>query len=563
MKLKLFCLVILFSVKLINAQNYEWVKTIGGLGYDTGEDIILDSNGNIYTIGRYSETADFDSGSGVYNMTSNGITDIFVKKTDGSGNLIWSKSIGGLDEDIAYNIVLDNSNNIYISGIFYGTVDFDPGTGISNYTAVAFSDSFILKLDNNGNFLWVKTFGSTGYDYAFSIDLDNLGNIYCVGQFQYTVDFDPSAAIYNLTSNGSSDIFILKIDASGNFLWAKKIGNNTNWEQAYSIYIDNNNNIYSTGVFLGTVDFNPGSGVFNLVSVGDRDVFVQKLDSSGNFLWAKSFGGALDDFSQSIKGDNLGNIFTVGYFQETIDFDPNAGITNLSSNGSFDAFIHKMDSNGNFLWARTYGSNFFDGAANLFLDNLGNSYLTGGFNGTIDFDNGIGTAELSSLGNNDIFILKLDSDGNFVLAKSFGNTGFDNGISVYTDNSENIYITGNFSLDVNFNPVIGNEIRNSVGDADIFILKLNQNSLSIDNLNDNNNSYIIYPNPTSGLVKIKVNDNENDIFITLSDITGKTIFSKHFDIFNSTELNIDGDNGIYFLNIKTPNSQSTIKLIKQ
>lgn len=562
MKLKLFCIVILFSVKIINAQNFEWVNSVGSTGFDSGNDIVLDSNGNIYSIGRFSNTADFDSSSGVYNVTSNGNEDVFVQKMDSSGNLVWVKSFGGLYNDNAFKIILDNSNNIYISGAFQDTVDFDPGPGISNYTAVTYTDSFILKLDNNGNLLWVNTFGGTGYDYAFSIRLDNIGNLYCVGQFQYTVDFDSSAAIYNLTANGNTDIFILKLDYSGNFNWVKKIGNSSNWEQSYSLHIDENNNLFITGVFFGTVDFNPGTGVFNLVSVGGRDVFVLKLDSSGNFLLAKSFGSISDDFGYSIKVDSTGNIFTVGYFQNTVDFDPNSGVYNLSSNGSYDIFIHKMDSNGNLVWVRTFGSNDYDSAANLFLDNSGNSFITGSFNGTVDFDPSIGTAVLTSFGNNDIYVLKLDSSGNFVWAKSYGNTDNDGGTSVYVDNNENVYITGNFSNNVNFDPGLTNEIKNSIGNADIFILKLNQNSLGLTDVNDNKN-IIVYPNPTSGLVKVKVNDNENNLDISLNDITGKTIFTKHFDIFNSTEFNIEGENGIYFLNIKTQHSQNIIKIIKQ
>ena len=183
--------------------------------------------------------------------------------------------------------------------------------------------------------------GSTLSDNGASIAVDGSGNIYTTGTFTGTVDFDPGAGIANLISAGVEDIFVSKLDASGNFVWAKSMGG-TSPDQGYSIAVDGSGNVYTTGYFLGTADFDPSVGTLNITSIGSTDIFVSKLDASGNFVWAKGIGGATDDFGNSIAVDGSGNVYTTGYFQETVDFDPNAGTANLSSVGGRDIFISKL-----------------------------------------------------------------------------------------------------------------------------------------------------------------------------------------------------------------------------
>jgi Beta-propeller repeat len=141
------------------------------------------------------------------------------------------------------------------------------------------------------NFSWAKSIGGTGGDTGNSIAVDALGNVYTTGIFINTVDFDPGAGVFNLTSVGGSNIFVSKLDASGNFVWAKSTGSGNGISN--SIAVDASGSVYTTGSFNGTVDFDPGVGVFNLTSAGsDADIFVSKLDASGNFVWAKSVGAA-------------------------------------------------------------------------------------------------------------------------------------------------------------------------------------------------------------------------------------------------------------------------------
>src|SRR5262249_36288313 len=161
----------------------------------------------------------------------------------------------------------------------------------------------------------------------YSIAVDASGNVYTTGYFTGTADFDPDAGVFNLTAAGSFDIFVSKLSASGNFVWAKVMGGGSD-DLGQSISVDASGNVCTTGYFTGTADFDPGAGVFNLTAAGYYDIFVSKLDASGNFAWAKAIGGTGGDEGYSIAIDSSGNVYTTGAFGGTVDFDPNAGVFN-------------------------------------------------------------------------------------------------------------------------------------------------------------------------------------------------------------------------------------------
>ncbi|MEQ8908604.1 MAG: SBBP repeat-containing protein [Vicingaceae bacterium] len=394
-----------FVQKMDPSGHFLWAKAFGGNGYG-GNSIVIDAVGNIYTTGYFAGTVDFDPRAGIANLVSNGGFDIFVQKMDASGNFLWAKSFGGYKRVEGYSIAVDASGNVYTTGLFSDTADFDPGAGIYNLGSNGLYDIFVQKMDPSGNFLWAKAFGSPFRAQGNSIATDASGNVYTTGNFFGTVDFDPGAGIANLTAVGGRDIFVQKMDASGNFLWAKAFGG-SGVDYGVSITVDASGNVYTTGRFESTVDFDPGAGIANLISAGSSDIFVQKLDATGNLLWAKSFGGFAFDVGNSIAVDASGNVYTAGSFQLTVDFDPGPGIANLISAGVSDIFIQKMDASGNFLWAKAFGGYGYDGGTSLAVDALGHVYTTGYFGNTVDFDPGAGTANLSSAGTYDVFVHKM------------------------------------------------------------------------------------------------------------------------------------------------------------
>jgi hypothetical protein len=187
--------------------------------------------------------------------------------------MLYLKHIGGTGNDYGLSNTPGRQGDVVSTGSFQGSVDFDNGYTL---TAAGSSDGYILKTDASGVTVWAAQIGGTGYDETFTCALDSLGNVYSLGYFQGTCDFDPGPGTYNLTSSGNSDVFILKLDADGKFLWAKKTGGSGNDYGSY-IALDKLLNIYVSGYFEGTVDFNPDSPVYNLSSAGSSDIFLQRF----------------------------------------------------------------------------------------------------------------------------------------------------------------------------------------------------------------------------------------------------------------------------------------------
>lgn len=396
--------------------------------------------------------------------------------------LEWAKSIGGTYTDEASSIAKDTLGNIYVTGNFYGTVDFDPGPGTTNFTSPGGYDIFVLKLDAAGNLLWARRMGGMGGEEGEAIAVDDAGNAYITGYFQQTADFDPGAGVANLTSVGGVDIFVMKLDPDGNFAWARAMnGAGLTSEVGMGITVDAVGNAYVTGTFTETVDFDPGPGINNLTSVGQQDVFVMKMDTDGNMLWTKQIGGINLDFCQSVALDGMGNLYLTGAFFDTVDFDPGAGVYNMTAIGVEDIFVSKWDTDGNLVWAKQIGGTAGESGNAMALDKSGNIHIAGRYRGTVDFDPGPGTHILTSVGSfADIYVLKLDTYGNLLWVKGMGSTSNNVGNvgrAIDLDDMGNVYVTGLFSVTVDFDADAGIANLTSAGSEDIFILKLDASGI--------------------------------------------------------------------------------------
>ncbi|NLF70850.1 MAG: hypothetical protein GX575_17605, partial [Candidatus Anammoximicrobium sp.] len=365
---------------------------------------------------------------------------------------------GSTSNDWGKGVATDAAGNVYVTGIFQGTVDFDPGAGVVNLTSSAGGeDVFVAQYTAAGALGWVRQLGASGNDEGYGIAVDGAGNVYTTGCFEGTVDFDPGIGTYTLTSAGYSDVFISKLDSAGNFLWARKLGGSDWYDLGRGITFDGSGNVYTTGTFQGTADFDPGVGTYSLTSAGYNDVFVSKLDSAGNFLWARGLGGTSGEECESIVVDGSGNVYTAGTFQATVDFDPGSGSHNLTAANS-DVFVSKLDSAGNFVWARQWGGTASDGGHDIALDGTGNLYTTG------VFDSGAGAY--------DIFVIKLDTAGNFLWTRQMGGSTYDYGFGIAVDGGGNVYSTGFFSGAADFDPGPGTANLTSGSLRDVFVSKL-------------------------------------------------------------------------------------------
>ncbi|MBO3098948.1 SBBP repeat-containing protein [Gelidibacter pelagius] len=572
MKIKikiLFLFTVLLSIPTLlfsQTPELDWLIPMGTVGRESGNSIVTDVEGNVYTVGYFENTIDFDPGEDTYNLTSAGFFDIFIQKLNSKGEFLWAKRIGSATGDEANDITIDTSGNLYITGMFAETVDFDPGEGTFNLTTGTGTpytqNIFVLKLDADGNFIWAKHMVGDRFSRANSITTDTNDNILMTGGFSGTVDFDPGESTVNLTSFGGDDIFILKLDSNGNLIWVKQMGG-ASTAIGYSIATDANDNVFTTGYFWETVDFDPGEGTVNLTSKGDSDIFVQKLNADGNLLWVKQMGSETADRGNALTVDLDGNVYITGSFSDTADFDPGAGTTNLTSAGASDIFIQKLDTNGDLLWVKQIGGPRPDMGNSVKTDDSGNVYILGNFGETVDFDPGEGITNLTG-DLNDMFILKLRSDGDFMWAKhSYGGRAYwTRAKSIAIDNSDIIYCTGDFEGRVDFNPSGSEYLLTAEGYWDIFILKFSTPSLDLveNSLLDN---FIVHPNPTKGKFSIEFSTLQTSVNVKLYTLSGQLLMEKRFQHLKNLPFEIQQADGIYLLELKDGQGRkATVKLVK-
>lgn len=390
-----------YIAKYDSLGNYIWAKKLEG-SYSWSSiycySSAVDSSGNVFLTGRFKYEADFDPGINTYTMTSHSDYDIFICKLDQNGNFNWAKQIGQSSASSSNKgsiILVDNFQNIFIGGVYQGSTDFNPGAGVFNLGMVAGYDGFVLKLENNGNFKWAQRLvTSNNDDFINAMVISNRGNIYTGGTTY-------------ISYPGLNNININKIDSLGNLVWSKTMGGPSN-DDCTSIAVDLNENILSTGYFYGAADFDPNAATFNLnASNNYKDIYISKLDSSGNFVWAKRIGGNNDDDGCSLTTDLTGNIYVAGKFQDTMDVDPGPGIQNLITNGGADGFMSKFDKNGNLVWTSQIGNSGNDMILNVYVSSVRHIYMSGYFENTIDFDPGALQSNLTGPG---AFLLKYNQN---------------------------------------------------------------------------------------------------------------------------------------------------------
>jgi hypothetical protein len=379
----------------------------------------------------------------------------------------WTRTWGNTNNDWAYEVATDDSGNIYVCGNFESpTIDLDPSSGIDLHTSNGSFDAYFSKFDSDGNFLWAKSWGGPGYDLANSISVDKDGYIYLAGYFSDTVDFDPvSDTVDNHSSNGEADAFVEKYDPSGHYLWARTWGGSW-YDSSRDVAVDVYGNVTVSGDFWYTSDFDPSGGVDEHTSVGDGDVFLTNFDSSGNFIWAKTWGGTGADIGEALGTDGVGSIFVTGMFLNSADFDPGTGVDTHVADSHWGAFFSKFNLSGKFQWARSWDGPGIDAGYAIAVDHWGTSYITGVFSDDVDFDPGLGEDWHHANGYSDVFVSKYDADGIFQWARSWGAVKSDFGTGIAIDVLDNVYVQSVFEQTVDFDPGAGVENRTSAGNED-------------------------------------------------------------------------------------------------
>lgn len=365
--------------------------------------------------------------------------------------LSWVKQLAGPSAAQPNAVCNDGSMATIMAGSFEGVTDFDPSAGSAALSSAGGKDGFICKMDVNGNHAWAVSIGAGQDDIIYDVATDASGNVYAVGEFRGSVDFDPGSGNFTLTAFTGYNGFLIKLNSQGQFQWVAKIAG-TGVEKAMNLAVDAGGNVVISGKMYGTTDF--ANGAPNSTLTGTTNyAFLAKYTSSGSFLWVKGYGGSYTE-PTTLKLDDAGNILFVGFFYSQVDFDPGAGNFILNG-GYYDTFITKLDPNGTFSWAKSFGGTYYCVSNDIELDSEGNIYLAGYFNGISDFDPDlVNVFNLPYAGNsqNRAFLSKLTPDGLFAWAKNLAQQAISEAKQIEIDEDDNIYVSGYFAGSSDFNP---------------------------------------------------------------------------------------------------------------
>lgn len=428
-----------FVVKLDAAGNYLWAYNIGSKLEDRANDVALDASGNVYITGFFDDSIDLDPGAGTMLAVPQNNRAGFLIKLDSIGMFQWAKVWQSTSGVLCTAVTVDVTGHIIVSGGFTGTVDLDPDGGVNTATSTFIGDAFVANFDASGSLMWAKHIKSTfaGSARVDALATDANGNVFVAGAFGSKVDFDPGAALVELTSvgiSGNQDIYLLKLSSQGNFSWVKQMGGDDT-DIPTDLVVDNAGSAYVTGYFNDTADFDASAGISNLVSRGMDDGFLVKFDNAGNQAWSKQLGGGgYDEGWRMVYDNNFNYVYLTGAFSDTVDFDPGAGVNKLIAKGDQDVYLSKVDAGGNFLWTKQFGGPFIDASGGIGISPGGNVYLSGYFLQEADYDPGVGVVTLTDAQNSmDGYILRMD------IATGVKEVANDMGILAYPNPFTNVF----------------------------------------------------------------------------------------------------------------------------
>ena len=509
---------------------------------------------------------------------------------------VWARGAGGSNNDVGQAVTTDANGNVYVTGFFESATITFGATTLTNDSSGT-RDMYVVKYDTAGNVVWAVRAGGTGDEYANSIAVDAIGNVYVAGSynssslvFGSTVltnagGFDIFLVKYDLTGNvvwakgagsssdddgryvgvdvignvyitggfssatltfgtftltnflsGSSDIYLAKFDASGIIIWARSAGGN-GYDDAWCLAIANTGNIYVTGYFYSnTLVF----GATTLTKAGEDDMYLVNYDTSGNVVWAKSVGDTAFEFATSVAVDATGKVLVTGGFDSPV---LHFGGTTLISMGGTDVFTAMFAADGSILWAKSAGGASTDRGYSVTTDLGGNSYVAGFFNSaTLS----VVTTTLTNSGVlGDAFLIKYDNAGNLVSAKGIGGIGDDEANSVTTDNFNHVYITGYYkSPTVNF----GSESLTNVStNADVFLAKYIETPVRVEEVGTKSGNLLVYPNPSNGHINIAFLK-KGFSGVVVYDSYGRMVYTNYEITGDTIEINLTHKgNGVYYL----------------
>ncbi|HMO25439.1 MAG TPA: hypothetical protein PKB10_04150 [Tepidisphaeraceae bacterium] len=504
---------------------------VGGMQFDSISAAAQAPDGSVVVAGLFSGTADFQPGRAQTLLTARGDSDVFIASYSPAGKLLWAGQIGGDYEardfrdpdrrDIPANprrlsalvgrvgaeprlageyvngLAIGPDGSVFVAGAFRLSADLDPGPGAQEYHATGpdpdeYYDAYVLKLDGStGALAWASVFGGRFDVVATGVAVDGSGNPHISGYFTRVADFNPGAGVFEVSAEGRDDGFVAQLSVNGKLSWVQTIGSDEVSsrirESANDIALDAAGNVYVAGTFSGRARFENRAGASRTRSMGETDAFVASYGSDGAFRWSRATGGEAYDGNTHLAV--IGNaVYTVGYFEDVVDFDPGAGVTQFRATGETfsstrrartDLAVSRFSTEGDFVWARQLAGTRFELAGGLTADENG-PILAGSFYGEADFDPLSGTDVRTSTpgldrftrdrndrnrrASYDGFVWRLSATGRHVFAETFGGPLDDHAQAITTPLTGRSYVAGRFAG--TRTPAPGGGVVSSLGETD-------------------------------------------------------------------------------------------------
>jgi len=371
-----------------------------------------------------------------------------------------------------------SDGSVTVVGNFSGTIDADPGTGTTNYTATGTNDTLIAAYSSSGALIRSGVFASqngTSFSLPNAIARDGAGNYYVGGMFQGIVDFAPGPSTSTLSS-GSPVLrsgFIAKLTPTFDLLWAVPFGTADD-TVVVSLAADAAGNVYAAGQYAGTVDFDPSGATVTKTAASVADLFVLKLDANRVLQWVHVAGGGRPN--GLVLADSA--VYVAGYVIGTSDFEDTDGQdpddTTITGPAQ-DSFVWKLDTGGGFQWRTTAFGVEYNEARGMAANPTSGVMVTGVFSNDATFDTGSGPFTVSApagLGDEQAYVWNVSPSGSLVWVKQLGGANDDAGRSVAVDAAGHVFVAGEFRVSGDFDPGPGTKTLTGASGADIFIVTL-------------------------------------------------------------------------------------------
>ena len=523
MKTFIYAFTMLLVSAVATAQSYSWAGRFGGNGEDVVLKMHIDAAGNSFTTGYFTLTADFDISDGVSELTGGDFYEAFVQKTDKDGNFVWARRFGGDSFDNGTDVTTDAAGNVYVTGVYQETADFDPGDGEFLLTSTGGLDIFVVKLDPNGNFIWAKSMGGTEYEETSAIGIDALGNIYLNGYFYGEMNFDPGQSDFLLTPAGWSDGFVTKLDSNGTFVWAKSFGGD-DFDLSLDMKVMPSGDLYFVGNFRGTADFDPDPAMLHTLTAESDAGFLLHLNADGDYVNAINIGEANQGLNLlSVDIDASGSAYITGYFGGDLSLGLVNGVeTTLQAPDFYNGVVLKVTSGGNKTWATQFTGEQSSIPYTVAINTKGETLVSGFYGGSLQLGDILLTIE--SENTMESFLAKLDANGNFTNGYRFGGINFVDKSAMGIDPENNIYLSASFETVADINPdADGDNYVTSAGYRDNFLIKMSDPVLNVKDFGNAKGNLLAYPNPTTQQITLDWNGAVANQSYEITDISGRLV----------------------------------------